>query len=38
MFATIPAVAPSNPVDALLLQLSYLLCSLFNPGGCAVIQ
>ncbi|MFF0545494.1 hypothetical protein [Nocardia thailandica] len=33
-----PAVAPSNPVEALLLQLGALLCSLFSGGGCAVIQ
>ncbi|TDP42415.1 hypothetical protein DFR75_1011526 [Nocardia ignorata] len=33
-----PAVAPSNPVEALLLYLGYLICSLTNPGGCAVIQ
>jgi len=32
-----PAIAPSNPIEALLLQVSYLICSLFNPGGCAVI-
>ncbi|MEV0434027.1 hypothetical protein [Nocardia sp. NPDC050413] len=33
-----PAVAPSNPIEALLLHLGYLICSLMNPGGCAVIQ
>ncbi len=33
-----PAIAPSNPIEALLLQINYLLCSLFNPGGCVIIQ
>ncbi|MEV0079619.1 hypothetical protein AB0H58_24705 [Nocardia neocaledoniensis] len=33
-----PAIAPSNPIEALLLQIGYLVCSLLNPGGCAVIQ
>lgn len=33
-----PAIAPSNPIEALLLQINYLICSLFNPGGCAIIQ
>ncbi|MFC4125638.1 hypothetical protein [Nocardia rhizosphaerae] len=36
--AVTPAVAPSNPIEALLLQLGYLVCTLTNPGGCAVIQ
>ncbi|MGW6699567.1 hypothetical protein [Nocardia sp. NPDC055049] len=33
-----PAIAPSDPIEALLLQINYLVCSLVNPGGCAVIQ
>jgi hypothetical protein len=32
-----PAIAPTNPIEALLLQLHYLICSLLHPGGCVVI-
>lgn len=32
-----PAIAPADPIEALLMQLSYLVCSLFSPGGCAVV-
>ncbi|WP_336084524.1 hypothetical protein [Nocardia sp. SSK8] len=32
-----PAIAPSNPIEALLLTLSQLLCSLSSGEGCAVI-
>ncbi|MDO3648123.1 hypothetical protein [Nocardia mangyaensis] len=34
----IPAIAPSNPIDALLLQLSHLVCQLLNDGNCAIIM
>ncbi|MGW5436309.1 hypothetical protein [Nocardia asteroides] len=32
-----PAIAPTNPIEALLMQLSYLVCSLLHPSGCAVV-
>ncbi len=33
-----PAVVPSNPVQALLLALSQILCSLSSGEGCVVIM
>ncbi|MFF2084640.1 hypothetical protein ACFVVM_12740 [Nocardia sp. NPDC058176] len=33
-----PAIAPSNPIDALLLQLSHLVCQLLSGGNCAIIM
>ncbi|MFD4432864.1 hypothetical protein [Nocardia sp. NPDC058497] len=32
-----PAIAPSNPIEALLLMLSQLMCSLSAGEGCAII-
>ncbi len=33
-----PAVVPSNPVQALLMELNRLLCSLSSGEGCMVIR
>ncbi|MFE3543615.1 hypothetical protein ACFXK0_11630 [Nocardia sp. NPDC059177] len=32
-----PVVAPSNPIESLLLVLSQLACSISSGEGCAII-
>ncbi|MFI5717352.1 hypothetical protein [Nocardia sp. NPDC051750] len=34
----VPAVVPANPVQALIMALSQVMCSLSSGGGCAIIM
>lgn len=33
-----PTVVPSNPIEAILMALSWLVCSISAGEGCAIIQ